>query len=62
MKCPYCGKKDCDPAVVSLNCISYGSGRFNFKCLYCSNVVSVYGKREVVFGTPEKTNNESDWD
>lgn len=61
VKCPACGKDDCAPEVVHLNIDTYGSNRVRFKCTYCKQVVSVYGKRIVLFGTPRKSDKESDW-
>jgi hypothetical protein len=61
MKCPYCNKCKCEPSAVYKNCEIYGSGRFNFKCIHCKNVVSVYAERRVVYGKPTKTDSESDW-
>jgi len=62
MKCPYCKKFRCEPEVVSRNCETYGSCRVNFKCLHCKEVITVFGERRVVFGKPEETDGESDWE
>ncbi len=61
MKCPYCNKSNCEPAVVWHRCEIYGSERTNFKCRHCGKVITVYSERTVVFGKPEKTDAESDW-
>ena len=61
MICPYCKKNKCEPAVLYRNCESYGFGRFNFRCLHCKKVITVYAERKVIFGKPEKTSNNSDW-
>lgn len=62
MKCPYCMKSEFVPEVVYRNCERYGSRRFNFRCLHCKKVVTIYAQRQVILVTPEKTDRKSDWE
>ena len=61
MGCPYCGKKNCIPAVVYSNIEFYGSSWRNFRCKYCSEVIRTFGSLKVLFSPLQKTTAESDW-
>lgn len=61
VKCPACGANGCEPEVVHRNIRSYGSKRVRFCCVHCTQVVSVHGRRVVLFGTPTKSDKKSDW-
>lgn len=61
MRCPYCNKNNCEPAVVRTNIRNYGGRWVRFKCNHCRKVIGVSGERRAIFGKPRQTDEDSDW-
>lgn len=56
VSCPHCNDKTEVPQHMLIDCESYGTNTYSFKCNECEKGILIFLCRRVVCGSVDKTN------